>query len=102
MQMTPPLWQKVKEEVKSLLMKVKEESEKLGLLLLSRFSRVRLTETEEIKKRWQEYTELYKKELHDPDNNNKILLPHNFSQSSPTQFVVKSTGFHHMFFDSLC
>ena len=27
-----------------------------------------LTETEDIKKRWQEYTEeLYKKELHDPD-----------------------------------
>ena len=30
MQMTPPLWQKVK---KSLLMKVKEESEKVGLKL---------------------------------------------------------------------
>ena len=28
-----------------------------------------LTEAEDIKKRWQEYTEeLYKKELHDPDN----------------------------------
>ena len=32
MQMTPPLWQKVKrKEVKSFLMKVKEESEKVGL-----------------------------------------------------------------------
>ena len=31
MQMTPPLWQKVK--IKSLLMKVKEESEKVGLKL---------------------------------------------------------------------
>ena len=30
--MTPPLWQKVK-ELKSLLMKVKEESEKVGLKL---------------------------------------------------------------------
>ena len=30
-----------------------------------------LTEAEDIKKRWQEYTELYKKELHHPDNNNK-------------------------------
>ena len=29
--MTPPLWQKSKEELKSLLMKVKEESEKVGL-----------------------------------------------------------------------
>ena len=28
-----------------------------------------LTEAEEIKKKWQEYTEeLYKKDLHDPDN----------------------------------
>ena len=33
MQMTPPLWQKVEEELKSLLMKVKEESEKIGLKL---------------------------------------------------------------------
>ena len=33
MQMTPSLWQKVKEELKSLLMKVKEESEKVGLKL---------------------------------------------------------------------
>ena len=29
--MTPPLWQKEEEELKSLLMKVKEESEKIGL-----------------------------------------------------------------------
>ena len=32
MQMTPPLWQK-EEELKSLSMKVKEESEKVGLKL---------------------------------------------------------------------
>ena len=32
------------------------------------------TEAEEIKKRWQEYTEeLYKKDLHDPDNHNGVL-----------------------------
>ena len=31
MQMIPPLWQKSEEELKSLLMKVKEESEKVGL-----------------------------------------------------------------------
>ena len=31
--MTPPLWQKNEEELKSLLMKVKEESEKLGVKL---------------------------------------------------------------------
>ena len=33
MQMTPPLWQESEEELKSLLMKVKEESEKAGLKL---------------------------------------------------------------------
>ena len=32
-QMAPPLWQNVKNELKSLLMKVKEESEKVGLKL---------------------------------------------------------------------
>ena len=34
-----------------------------------------LTEAEDIKDRWQEYTEeLYKKELHDPDNHNVSSL----------------------------
>ena len=33
-----------------------------------------LTETEKIKKRWQEYIEeLYKKDLHNPDNNNGTI-----------------------------
>ena len=32
-----------------------------------------LTEAEYIKKRWQEYTELYKKDLHDPDNHNGVI-----------------------------
>ena len=33
-----------------------------------------LTEAEDIKKRWQEYTEeLYKKDLHDPDNHNGVI-----------------------------
>ena len=33
-----------------------------------------LTEAEDIKKRWQEYTEeLYKKELHDPDNHHGVI-----------------------------
>ena len=32
-----------------------------------------LTEGEDIKKRWQEYTELYKKDLHDSDNHDGII-----------------------------
>ena len=32
------------------------------------------TEAEDIKKRWQEYTEeLYKKDLHDPDNHDGVI-----------------------------
>ena len=32
-----------------------------------------LTEAEDIKKKWQEYTELYKKDLNDPDNHNSVI-----------------------------
>ena len=33
-----------------------------------------LTEAEDTKKRWQEYTEeLYKKDIHDPDNHNGVI-----------------------------
>ena len=33
-----------------------------------------LTETEDIKQKWQEYTEeLYKKDLHDPDNHDGVI-----------------------------
>ena len=36
-----------------------------------------LIETEDIKKRWQEYTEeLYKKYLHDPDNHDDGVITH--------------------------
>ena len=33
-----------------------------------------LTEVEDIKKRWQEYTELYKKDLHDLHNHNAVVI----------------------------
>ena len=34
-----------------------------------------LTEAEDIKKRWQEYTEeLHKKDLYDPDNDNGVII----------------------------
>ena len=32
-----------------------------------------ITEAEDIKKRWQEYTELNKKDLHDPDNHDSVI-----------------------------
>ena len=33
-----------------------------------------LTEAEDIKKRWQEYTELYKKDLHNPDKHDGMII----------------------------
>ena len=47
-----------------------------------------LTEAEAIKKRWQEYTEeLYKKELHDPDNHDGVT-----THLKMTSWNVKSSG----------
>ena len=34
-----------------------------------------LTEAEDIKKTWQENTELYKKDLHNPDNHEGVITP---------------------------
>ena len=48
---------------------------------------VDLTEAEDIKKRWQEFTEeLHKKDFHDPDNHDGVIT---YSQTS---WNVKSSG----------
>ena len=47
-----------------------------------------LTEAEDIKKRWQEYTEeLYKKDLHDLDNHDGVII-----HWSQTSWNVKLSG----------
>ena len=47
-----------------------------------------LTEAEDIKKRWQEYTEeLYKEDLHDPDNHHGVI-----THLEPDILEVKSSG----------
>ena len=47
-----------------------------------------LTEAEDIKKRWQEYTEeLYKKDLNDPDNHDGVII-----HKSQTPWNGKSSG----------
>ena len=47
-----------------------------------------LTEAEDIKKRWQEYTEeLYKKDLQNPDNHNSVI-----THQEPDILDVKSSG----------
>ena len=46
--------------------------------------------TEDIKKRWKEYTEeLYKKDLHDPDNHNGVIT---HLEPEQTSWNVKSSG----------
>ena len=47
-----------------------------------------LTEAEDIKKRWQEYTELYKKDLNDPDNHDGVIT----LRQNQTSWNAKSTG----------
>ena len=49
MQMTPSLWQKAQEELKSLLMKVKEEGEKTGLKL-----NIQKTKIQQMGKQWEQ------------------------------------------------
>ena len=46
-----------------------------------------LTEAEDIKKRWQEYTELYKKGLYDPDNHDGVI-----THLEPDTWSAKSSG----------
>ena len=45
-----------------------------------------LTEAEDTKKRWQEYTELCKKDLHDPDNHEGVITG---LESDILEFEVK-------------
>ena len=48
-----------------------------------------LTEAEDIKKRWQEYTEeLYKKALHDPDNHDGVII-HTHLEADILEWEVK-------------
>ena len=53
---------------------------------------VDLTKAEDIKKRWQEYTEeLYKNDLHDPDNHNGVITYLEPDILSQTSWNVKSS-----------
>ena len=45
----------------------------MSLIFLKRSLVFPILLAEDIKKRWQEYTELYKKDLHDPDNHNGVI-----------------------------
>ena len=63
-------------KTRDLFKKIRDTKEKLNAKMGSIKDRnsMDLTEAEDSKKRWQEYTEeLYKKDLHDPDNHDGVI-----------------------------
>ena len=66
----------IKGKTRDLLKKIRDSKGTLHAKMGSIKDRngIALTEAENIKKRWQEYTEeLYKRDLHDPDNHNCVI-----------------------------
>ena len=61
---TRDLFRKIRDTKGNILAKMGTIKDKIG---------VDLTEAEDIKKRWQEYTELYQKRLNDPDNHDGVV-----------------------------
>ena len=75
---TTDLFKKIRDTKGTFLAKMATIKDKNGM---------DLTEAEDIK-RWQEYTEeLYKKDLHDPDNHNGVI-----SHLEPDTWDAKSSG----------
>ena len=62
-------------KTRDLFKKVRDTKETFHAKMVSIKDRngMDLTEAEDIKKRWQEYTELYKKDLHNPDNRDGVI-----------------------------
>ena len=63
-------------KIRDLFKKIRDTKGAFHVKMGSRKDRkgMDLTEVQDIKKRWQEYTEeLYKKDLHDPDNHKRVL-----------------------------
>ena len=73
-------------KTRGLLRKISDTEGQMGTI--KDRSSMDLTETEDSKKRWQEYTEeLYKKDLHDPDNHDGVI-----TRLEPDILDVKSSG----------
>ena len=62
-------------KTRQLFKKIRDTNEKFHAKMGTIKDRngMNLTKAENIKKRWQEYTELYKKDLHDPDIHNGVI-----------------------------
>ena len=62
------------EKTRDLFKKIRDTKETFHAKMGSIKDRNGMDLTEDIKKRWQEYTEeLYKKDLHDPDNHDDVI-----------------------------
>ena len=73
-------------KTRDLFKKIRDTSETFHAKMGTIKDRNCIDLTEDIKKRWQEYTkELYKKDLHDPDNHDGVIV-------SQTSWNVKSRG----------
>ena len=73
-------------EEKNRMGKTRNLFKKMGLI--KDRNGVDVTDAEDIKKRWQEYTEeLYRKDLHDPDNHDCVI-----THLEPDSWNVKSSG----------
>ena len=64
MKMTRDLFKKIRDTKGTFHTKIVKIKDRNGM---------DLTEAEDIKKRWQEHTELYKKDLHDPNNHSGVI-----------------------------
>ena len=77
------------EKTRDLFKKIRDTKEifhaKMGTIKDK--SNMELIETEDIKKRWQEYTELYKKDLNDKDNHDSVI-----THLQQTFWSAKSSG----------
>ena len=63
------------EEIKDVFKKIRDTKGTFcaHMCTIKDINCIDLSEAEDIKKRWQEYTELYKKNLHDPDNHDAVI-----------------------------
>ena len=60
-------------KTRHLFKKIKDIQETFHAKMSSRKDRCGMDQAEDIKKRWQKYTELYKEDLHDLDNHDDVI-----------------------------
>ena len=77
-------------KIRDLLKKIRDTKETFHAKMstIKNRNRMDLTKAEDIKKRWQKYSEeLYEKDLHDPDNHDSVI-----THLDQTSWNVKSSG----------